>query len=210
MFSRKQAAVLVAEFLGTFALATAVLNTSRLGFAFFPAAMAGLTLATMVLVIGPFSGSHINPAVTLGFWSIRQVATKQALAFIVVQLLAGLSALKLNEYFLGYSLPELAKDGWQWPVVLAEGLGTMLFTFGIAAAVLSKYEGGRLAAAIGASLTVGVLIATMAANGALNPAVALGINSWSWGYVLAPLAGGIVGMNLYALLFAAPAKAKKR
>jgi hypothetical protein len=42
----------------------------------------------------------------------------------------------------------------------------------------------------------------VAANGALNPAVAYGINSWSLAYAIGPIVGAIIGMNLYAILFA--------
>jgi hypothetical protein len=48
------------------------------------------------------------------------------------------------------------------------------------------------------------------AAGYLNPAVALGSRSFDWVYVLGPLVGGLVGVNLYTYLFAptaAPAKA---
>jgi glycerol uptake facilitator-like aquaporin len=99
-------------------------------------------------------------------------------------------------------LPDLAETGWDWRIVLAEIIGTFLFTFGIAAAIYNKYEGGRQAAAIGASLFVGILAASFAANGVLNPAVAVGLNSWSVSYAVAPLVGSILGMNLYARLFA--------
>lgn len=204
MFNKRHIAMVVAEFVGTFTLASAVLAMAgRTSFPFFASIAAGLTLGTMVLVIGRVSGSHINPAVTFGLWTLRKVSSSKAVAFIATQMLAGLVALRLNEYLLDHALPALAEGAaWDWRVVIAEGLGTLIFTFGIAAAVYSKYEGGRLATAIGASLSIGVLIASFAANGALNPAVALGINSWNVSYVVAPLVGAVLGMNLYALVLA--------
>ena len=195
--------MVVAEFLGTFALASSVLAiVVGLNFPIFAAITAGLTLAVMVLVIGPVSGSHINPAVTVGLWTLKKVSTSTAVVYIVAQLLGGVTALRLNEHLLDRNLPKLAEAGWDWRIVLAEALGTFLFTFGIAAAVYNKYEGGRQAAAIGASLFVGILAASFAANGVLNPAVAIGLNSWSLSYAVAPLVGAILGMNLYARLFA--------
>jgi glycerol uptake facilitator-like aquaporin len=203
MFGRKKVAMLVAEFLGTYALASAVLAAvSRTTFPFFGAATAGLTLAVMVLVIGAASGAHINPAVTLGLWSIRKVPTMQALAYIIVQLAAGMAAFRVNQYMIGEALPNLAKSQWDWKVFTAELIGTLVFSFGIAAAVYSVYEGGKLAAAIGGSLFVGVLVASFGANGILNPAVAAGLNSWSAAYALGPLVGAVLGMNLYAQIFA--------
>ena len=49
---------------------------------------------------------------------------------------------------------------------------------------------------------LGILVASTASNGILNPAVALGIRSWNFVYVAGPVLGAIIGMNLYAQLFA--------
>lgn len=201
MFDRKNVAMIVAEFLGTYVLTTAILSSSQIGLPFFPAIAAGLTAAVMVLVIGPATGAHINPAVTFGMWTLRKVSTSTAVMFIAAQLLGGYGALRANEYFMDRTLPALADKGWDWRIVLAEALGTLIFTFGFAAAIYRKYEGGQKAAAIGLSLFAGILVASFAAYGALNPAVALGVNSWSVSYVAGPLIGAVVGMNLYALLF---------
>lgn len=212
MFGRQKIAMVVAEFLGTFALASAVLAMAgRTSFPFFGAAAAGLTLAAMVLVIGNTSGSHINPAVTLGLWTLKKVPTMQAVMFIAAQMLGGAVAWRLNEYLLDQALPSLAKSNWEWRVFIAEAIGTFIFTFGIAAAVYNGYKGGQLAATIGVSLFVGALIASFGAAGALNPAVALGIRSWSAAYAVAPLVGSVIGMNLYARVFnPTPAKTKAR
>lgn len=203
MFGRKKVAMLVAEFLGTYVLASAVLAmASRTTFPFFGGAAAGLTLAVMVLVIGATSGAHINPAVTIGLWSIRKIPTLQALTYIMMQMVAGFTAFRVNQHMMDQALPSLAKANWDWRVFSAELIGTLVFGFGIAAAIYSAYEGGKLAAAIGGSLFVGVLVASFGSNGVLNPAVALGLHSWSAAYALAPLLGAVVGMNLYVQLFA--------
>ncbi len=203
MFGRKKIAIVVAEFLGTFSLASAVLAMAgRTSFPFFPAVMAGGTLGLMVLAIGSVSGAHINPAVTVGMWTLRKIGTTSAAVYIVAQLLGGAVAWRFNEYLLNSPLKNIAGDKFDWRVLIAEAVGTFVFTFGIAAAVYQGYKGLRQAVAIGGSLTLGVLIATFASNGALNPAVALGINSWSFAYVAGPLLGSILGMNLYAQLFA--------
>ena len=49
---------------------------------------------------------------------------------------------------------------------------------------------------------MGVIVASVVSNGVLNPAVALGIQSWGIEYFVAPLVGGLIGFNLYALVFA--------
>lgn len=214
MFGKNKVATLVAEFLGTFALVSVVFAmVSRASFPFFAASAAAATLAIMVLVIGSVSGSHINPAVTVGLWSIKKVETTTALAYIAVQMAAGFTALRVNQWLMDYTLPGATSLGWDWKVVTAEAIGTFLFTFGIAAAVYKAYDGLQQAVAIGGALFVGILAASIGAAGALNPAVALGLNTWTVSYAVAPLIGAVLGMNLYARLFAEPVRSanhKKR
>jgi aquaporin Z len=174
------------------------------------AATAGFTLALMVLVIGPVSGAHINPAVTFGLWSTKQIEILQAVVYWVAQFAGGWAAWQLHETLRDTSLQSLAGSGYDAKILVAEVLGTLVFTFGIAAAVSRKYQGGQLAAAVGGSLSLGILIAAgLGSNAVLNPAVAVGIQSWSWTYAVAPLLGSLIGMNLYMTLFAESTQKKK-
>lgn len=208
MLSKNKWAVLVAEFLGTYVLVSAVVAMfGRTSFPFFAAAAVGLALATMTLVVGKFSGAHLNPAVTVGLWSLKKFPTTSAFAYIAVQMAAGFTALRVNQYLLGQNLEGSVTQTWDPVVVVAEIIGTFVFAFGVAAAIDNKYEGSKLAATIGGSLFLGVLVASFGSNGALNPAVALGINSMSVSYVVGPLVGSILAFNLYNFLFATHASA---
>lgn len=203
MFGRKKIAMVVAEFLGTFSLVCAVLLMARqINLTFFPAVVAGGTLGLMVLTIGAISGAHINPAVTVGMWTLRKIETTRAIVYVAAQLLGGVVAWRFAEYLLDSPLKDVGGDKLDWRVLTAEAVGTLIFTFGVAAAVYQGYRGLRQAVAIGGSLTLGILVAGFASNGLLNPAVALGVNSLNFAYVAGPLLGAIIGMNLYALLFA--------
>ncbi len=203
MFGKKQGAMIVAEFMGTFVLTSAVyaVIVQRLP-ALFVAGAAGATLGLVSLTVGAFSGAQINPAVTIGLWSIRKIQTAQAAVFLAVQFLGAAVAWRLNEYFLGEPLQKLAQSGMNWKIFTAEAVGAFVFTFGIASAVYQGYKGLKLATTFGASLGLGILVASIGGNGVLNPAVALGIQSWNTAYLTGPLLGALVGMNLYALLFA--------
>ncbi len=204
MLDKNSVSRLLGECIGVFILASAVLAAiNHQSPTVLITMTAGLTLGLMVLVVGPISGSHINPAVTLGLWSIRQISALKALAYIAAQLLGGLVAWKAAEFFTDAKLPSLvANQHFSIHIFAAELVGTLIFTFGIAAAVMRKYVGGVQAAAIGGSLFLGTLIASIASNGVLNPAVAIGIQSWSWTYAIAPLIGSVIGMNLYSYVFA--------
>jgi glycerol uptake facilitator-like aquaporin len=196
--------MLVAEFFGTAVLTLSVLAVmrSQIGIGYFVAIAVGLTLSLLVLTIGSTSGAHVNPAVTIGMWTVRKIATMQAVAYIAAQMLGGLAAWRLYEYLVNRTLPNIAEKTFDWRVLVAEVVGTFVLTFGIAAAVYQGQKGLRQATTVGGSLFLGILIATVASNGILNPAVALGVQSWSRAYVFGPIIGAIIGFNLYALLFA--------
>lgn len=202
MFGRKKIAIIVAEFLGTATLAVAIYSmVARTSFPLFSGLAAGGTLALMTLAIGSVSGAHINPAVTLGLWTLKKISTLRAIVYITAQMLGGLAAWGLLKYFLGRSLESIAGAKFDWKVFVAEAVGTFVFTFGVAAVLDKKYEGGQKAAGLGIALALGILVASMASNAVINPAVAVGIQSWNWAYAAAPIVGAIIGMNLYTLVF---------
>jgi aquaporin Z len=204
MTVRSKIAILASEFLGTAVLATVAINISRsqIGIGYFVAIGVGLTLGLLVLALGPVSGGHFNPAVTIGLWTVRKVKSLTAITYITAQMLGGLAAWQLANYFAGQEIQSIANATRDWKILVVEGIATAVFTLLIAAAVFQKYEGAKAAGLIGGGLTVGVIIASQASNAVLNPAVALANQSWSLSYALGPVVGAIIGMNLYVLLFA--------
>ena len=204
MISRNRIAMVTAEALGTAVLTFGILAiiNSAIGISYFVALGAGIILAILVLIIGSTSGAHVNPAVTLGMWTLRKVSTIKAIAFIGAQFLGAIGAWLLFEYLSGRPLQELAPEEFEWRVFIAELTGAFIFTFGIASALYQKYTGGKLAATMGGSLMLGILIAGIISNGFINPAVALGAQSFDVAYVGGPIIGAILGMNLYIILFA--------
>jgi aquaporin Z len=188
----------IAEALGTFAL-TLVVALSLVGN--FPLAtplLAALTLGLFVYSIGHISGTHINPAVTLGAWSIKKITTKEALFYIVSQIVGACIALWIVSTTVG--MPGLIVSN-SWVVFFAECLGTFFFTFGIASVVYGKTPSQMSGVVVGGSLLLGITFAALlGSNGVLNPAVALGIGSFSFMYLIAPIIGSMIGMNVYKCL----------
>ncbi len=204
MTVRSRVAMLASEFLGTAVLATVAINVSRsqIGIGYFVAIGVGLALALLVLAFGKTSGAHLNPAVTIGLWTLRKVQTIQALAYIAVQMLGGLAAWQLANYFIGSELRSIAPQEFDWKVLVAEASGAFVFTFAIAAAVYQDFDQSKKAVLIGGGLFLGVITASLASNAVINPAIALANQSWSRAYALGPIIGGIIGFNVYVLLFA--------
>jgi hypothetical protein len=91
---------LAAEFLGTFWLVfggcgSAVFAAAfpQLGIGFTGVALAfGLTVVTMAYAVGPISGGHFNPAVSLGLWAGGRFPTDRLLPYWVAQLLGAFAA----------------------------------------------------------------------------------------------------------------------
>ena len=192
----------VAELIGTFILSFAVLASLYSVAPLIPTpVVAGLTLGLIVLSAGHISGAHVNPAVTIGLYSLRKINGTNAVAYIIAQVVGALLAMVAMSLFQDGILVAQVDAVADYPTFFAEFLGTAIFTYGIAAAVHQKMKGLEAAVTIGGSLTLGVLFAAVVSNGVLNPSVATTISSLNWAYVLGPVLGSIIGMNLYALSY---------
>lgn len=192
----------IAEFIGTFALSFIVLAavSQVLPLPIALPVIAGLTLGLFVYTIGGVSGCHINPAVTIGLWSIKKINNKEAIGYILAQIFAAAVAIVLAR-LLGMATPEAAAASFVAPLFFAEALGAFFFAFGIASVVYSKVSDQMSGVVIGGSLLLGILLASFAGSaGILNPAVAFALNSVSIMYVLGPILGAIVGFNAYRYL----------
>jgi aquaporin Z len=175
---------------------------STIGVPFFVALAAGLAVIVMSFAVAGTSGGYFNPALTLGMWTARKLSTVNAVLYIVAQFLGAFIAYKLYTYFVGNALQNVGGD-FSGKILVAEAVGAGIFAFGWASAVYQRFSAATAASVAGLSLTVGIIAASSAAIGILNPAVALGIKAWVWGtYVLGPVIGAVVGVNLYAMLFA--------
>jgi aquaporin Z len=204
IFGRARIAAVLAEFLGTGVLTLMFLSVknSQIGVAFFVALAAGLTVALMMLAVGRNSGAQLNPALTLGLWSARRMATVPALLAVGAQLLGAWAAYGLFTYVVNTSLPN-PHAHYTARTLVTEAVGTGILAFGWSAAIFQAYNRGLAAATAGLSYVVGLISVSVVAVAYLNPAVALGARSWVWGsYVVGPLLGAVVGANLYGLLFA--------
>jgi len=215
MFTRDKVGMILAEFMGTFVLATVfIAAASYFNFTapWYVSIAAGLSYALLVSVLLKVSGAHFNPAVTIGFWTIRKVSTITALLYVSVQMFGGILALAFVEYISRTDILAQGLGSIDGRIFMSELVGAFVFGVGIAAVSMRQLEDLHASFIAGASLTVGVLIASIAATGYINPAVALASNTWDLTVVSAPIVGVVLGMNTYSL-FLAPEKSllpKKR
>lgn len=194
----------IAELLGTFALTLVVLlSLSSTSFPVVTPMLAALTLMLFVYSIGNISGSHINPAVTIGLLAIGKTDFKDAFFYIISQFLGAAAAIGLVG-LLGIQMP-IAGAAADSSVLVAEAFGTFFFTFGIASVALGRVHDAVSGLVVGGSLLMGIAIsASIGSAGILNPAVAYGLQSFSIPYVLGPILGSVFGMLVYRLIDNAP------
>ena len=164
---------LIAEAVGTFTLALAI-QTSLMEGSFLPTpVIAALVVVLFVFTIGDRSGAHLNPAVTIGMWSIQKITGKEAGAYIGAQAVGAILATLLATTLWGAAGSFDILPG-SFSVLIGEVIGALLFGFGIAAVVYGKVPRPVSGPVIGGSLLLGLILAVgLGSSGFLNPFVYL-------------------------------------
>ena len=184
----------------------------------------GLVLLALAYVLGPISGCHVNPAVTLGAWLARRISLVEAAGYWIAQFIGGiLGALLLWAMFssspdYSRSATGLGTNGWGAAsdihigvggAFLAEVVLTALFVFVVLAVTGKLGNTATAGVVIGLSLTVVHLIGIPITGTSVNPARSLGPAlivggtplSQVWLFIVAPLVGGAVAAGLHWLIF---------
>ncbi len=220
-----------AEFFGTFWLVfggcgSAVLAAGfpSLGIGFVGVAFAfGLTLLTMAFTIGPISGCHINPAVSVGLWAGKRFPASDLLPYIIAQVAGGIAAsgvlyviasgkagFTLAGGFASNGYGEHSPGGYSLLACLvAEVVLTLFFLFIIMGSTEERAPKGFAPIAIGLSLTLIHLISIPVTNTSVNPARSTGpalfVGGWAlgqlWLFWVAPIVGGALGGFIFHNLF---------
>lgn len=212
----KNYAKYLVEFLGTFALTLVVALSLAGSFPVPTPVLAALTLGLFVYTVGHISGTHINPAITLGALSIKKIKLMDAVGYWIAQFAGAAAAfgvysgisnmlVSLNSYEFPEGLSQGMLSGGNDPLLgLMEGLGAFFFAFGVAAVIYGRVPKDLTGIAVGGSLLMGISIAASLGGGVLNPAVALGLRSLQitqvfW-YMVGPMVGAVLGMWAYKLV----------
>ncbi len=204
MLNKKHISAFLAEFFGVGILTMLFLTVQRstIGVPFFIAIAVGLVVIVLMFALINVSGAHFNPALTVALWTARKVSTIRAVAYIVAQLLGGWVAYYLFTYLTGKSFAPIGGH-YTAKILLSESFGAFILGFIWSSAMFQKLSTAVRASVGGVAFLLGILAASVAAIGIVNPAVALGARAWVWGtYVLGPVLGAVIGVNLYGLLFA--------
>ena len=215
----------VAEFVGTFVLVfascgSAVLAGDKIGFLGVSLAF-GLSLLAMVYAIGPISGCHINPAVTVGILLSKKMESRYAVGYIVAQVVGAVAAAALLLLIAkgapgGYdpSVAGFAANGYGehspggynlLSAFLVEIVLTFFLVFTVLGATDIKAPVGFAGVAIGLVLTLIHLVGIPVTNTSVNPARSIGpavfVGGWAlsqlWLFIIAPVVGAAIAAALY-------------
>lgn len=199
--NRNAVAPVVAEFLGTGILVMiALILGQTTAVSYFIATSLAVTAAVVFMLFNAISGAHTNPAITFGMWTARKIGTLRGISYVAAQLLGGVASWQLFQYLTNHTLTARSTS-FSTPVWLAEVVGTAVLAMAFTGALSRRVEALYSGLMVGAAYFVGVVIAATASAGYINPAIAMGSRAWSAAYVLGPLVGGLIGVNLYSYLF---------
>jgi aquaporin Z len=219
---------LIVEFIGTFILVTVAAGSgvinhyvggdpiSRTAAVIAP----GAVVMAMIYALGPLSGLHINPAVTLAFTARRVFKAIWAVPYIAVQFGGAICAALFLQYMFshvaaGGNYP-IAKPGGEWRSFVMETLLTaILVTVILNTATGYRSIGHNAALAVGAAIALLGLFASPISGASMNPARTLGpdIVGWDftgwWVYVAGPVAGAAIAVVIISLLRGLPDAAER-
>ncbi|SDM68703.1 aquaporin Z [Siphonobacter aquaeclarae] len=218
----------IAEFLGTFWLVLGGCGSAVLAAAFPDVGIGlagvslafGLTVLTIAYSLGPISGAHLNPAVTIGLWVGGRTATRDLVPYIISQVLGAIAAAAVLSVIAtgnGSQLGDFAANGYGehspggyslTAALVTEFVMTFFFLLVILGSTDEKAPAGFAGIAIGLALTLIHLISIPVTNTSVNPArsisQAIFAGGWAlsqlWVFIAAPVAGAIAGGLVYKYL----------
>jgi aquaporin Z len=225
----------LAELIGTFVLVfigtgAAVVAGKSIGFLGIALAF-GIAVLVMVYTIGPISGCHINPAITVAMLVNGKISGKDAGVYIICQcigaiiasalllaVMTGLPAYNIASDGLGQNGYGIASPGG-FPLVsglIAEVILTFIFLLVIFGATSKAAPAGFAGIAIGLSLAIIHMVAIPITGTSVNPARSLGpaliaggtALAQLWLFIVAPIIGAVLAAVVWKYLFetdAAPA-----
>jgi glycerol uptake facilitator-like aquaporin len=171
----------LAEFIGTAFLVAAVigsgiaaarLSAGNVGLELFEnAAATGAALVSIILALGPVSGAHLNPIITLLDRLFGGMSTGNALVYVIAQIAGGVVGAVVANLMFSLDAVSISSHvrsgGGLW-------LGEVVATFGLALVVFGVVRSGRSSAA---PFAVGAYIAAAyfftSSTSFANPAVTL-------------------------------------
>ena len=209
---------LIAEFIGTFALifigvgaiAADHITGGKLGLTGIALAH-GLTIAVMATATGAVSGGHLNPAVTIGLFTVGKIDAPNAAGYVISQCLGAISAAFLIKMAVpaealtavGMGTPALGEGITPGMGLVTEIVLTFFLVFVIYGTAVDKRAPKMGGLFIGLTVALDILMGGPISGAAMNPARHLGPALLGgglqniWLYWLGPVAGAVLAAQIY-------------
>lgn len=215
----------IAEFIGTFTLVlfgcgAAVIAGDNIGYTGISFAF-GLALIAMAYGIGPISGCHINPAVSLGTFIAGRISMSDLISYVIAQVLGAIAGAGILYCIAsgkaGFDIANgLGQNGWGQGYLggyelhsafIFEVVATFLFLVTILGVTQSNVTASVAGLAIGLTLVVihlvGIDVTGVSVNPArsIGPALFVGGNAISqlWLFIVAPCLGAALAGLLFKM-----------
>jgi aquaporin Z len=170
-----------------------------------------LVLTAIVYAIGYRSGAQVNPAVTIGLLVAKKITGREAVVYIIAQIIGAVIAAAVvysifgSEMSASVTLP--SEDNIVRALIL-ETVMTFTLVYVVLATTTSKnFKILPLAGlAIGFTLGLNVIFGGSITGGSLNPARSFGpaLITWEfnyhWIYWISPIVGGLIAAGVYKIL----------
>lgn len=181
----------------------------------------GFAMVIMAYVIGPISGAHINPAVTLGMLLAKKTLPRQAVYAWSAQLLGGIFGAAVIYGIAsgrdGWERGGFASNGWDrdgfsglGAAIVVEIVFTAVFVFVVLTATGRRFAPGFGGLVVGLTLAVIHLVTIPVDNTSVNPARSIATAIFAdtspsalgqlWVFIIFPLIGAVVGVFLWLLI----------
>ena len=177
----------------------------------------GLAVVAMAYTIGGISGCHINPAITLGVWASGRMSTKDAVMYMIFQVIGAIASaavLYLCTSVSGDAVVGTGANACQPGVSVAGGLVaeivfTMVFVLVVLGTTDSKVGAGNFAGlAIGLTLVLVHLVCIRYTGTSVNPARSIGPALFQggvalqqlWIFIVGPFAGALLAAGIWKVL----------
>ena len=202
------------EFIGTFFLVLTIGMAGGAEHDHFAFIAVGAMLTALVYMGWHLSGSHFNPAITLGVFIRKEIDLKEAGIYLGVQLLAGIAAAALagvlimdDSFVFDFIRP--GKGDNMIKALLVETLLTYLLVLVYlnVSAKANTQRNSYYGLAIGLCFLAMSFIGKSISGGAFNPAIGIGPNlisaqfGYIWIYLVGPLLGGALAGFTYHFLY---------
>ncbi len=209
---------LLAEFLGTaFLLATVVgsgIMAENLAGGNVAIALLGNTIPTgailvvLITMLGPISGAHFNPAVTMVFWLSKDLDSKTAISYIISQIIAGVVGVYAAHLMFDETLFQLSEKVRTGP---SQWFAEFIATFGLLVTILLTIRAQASAVPMAVGLYITAAYWFTASTSFANPAVTIArsfsdtfagirIIDMPW-FIIAQLLGAIFALAIYKCLY---------